>query len=266
MLAVWRPCSSSGRAPSARIASTTAPTRPRTRRETRPRTARTSTTSWRHASRSPARTVGISRLNALLTSYLFLLWFDTRSGYQDTGPYALGDGRVLLLRRYNRLGVSHFPWSAAVGRRAAVHRGARRIRAPRRRAADHRLRDVGDEARGLLAPRRVVRLLRRRGGRARRRSGAAGRDALGLAAKSCAEAALPQDRGHGAFGQDRRRRVRVLHVPASVRRARGRRRSTGPCRWTASTCTRSFRSSTARSTPPPTRRSTLPRPTTPPLL
>jgi hypothetical protein len=57
----------------------------------------------------------VSRLNALLTSYLFLLWFDTRSGYQDTGPYALGDGRVLLLRRYNGLGVSHFPWSAGVG-------------------------------------------------------------------------------------------------------------------------------------------------------
>ncbi|HYL51220.1 MAG TPA: hypothetical protein VEZ15_04565 [Acidimicrobiia bacterium] len=58
---------------------------------------------------------GVSRLNALLTSYLFLLWFDTRSGYQDTGPYPLGDDRVLLLRRYNRLGVSHFPWSAEVG-------------------------------------------------------------------------------------------------------------------------------------------------------
>src|SRR6185437_179551 len=57
---------------------------------------------------------GVSRLNALLTSYLFLLWFDTRSGYQDTGPYALPDGRVLLLRAYNRLGVSHFPWSAEV--------------------------------------------------------------------------------------------------------------------------------------------------------
>ena len=56
----------------------------------------------------------ISRLNALLTSYLFLLWFDTRSGYQDTGPYALPDGRALLLRAYNRLGVSHFPWSAEV--------------------------------------------------------------------------------------------------------------------------------------------------------
>ncbi len=56
----------------------------------------------------------ISRLNALLTSYLFLLWFDTRSGYQDTGPYQLDDGRTLLLRAYNRLGVSHFPWSAEV--------------------------------------------------------------------------------------------------------------------------------------------------------
>jgi hypothetical protein len=53
-------------------------------------------------------------LNALLTSYLFLLWFDTRSGYQDTGPYRMHDGRVLLLRAFNALGPSHFPWSAAV--------------------------------------------------------------------------------------------------------------------------------------------------------
>jgi hypothetical protein len=57
----------------------------------------------------------VSRLNALLTSYLFLLWFDTRSGYQDTGPYDLGAGRTLLLRRYAALGVSHFPWSASTG-------------------------------------------------------------------------------------------------------------------------------------------------------
>jgi hypothetical protein len=57
----------------------------------------------------------ITRLNALLTSYLFLLWFDTRSGYQDTGPYVLDDGRVMLLRAYNRLGVSHFPWSTDIG-------------------------------------------------------------------------------------------------------------------------------------------------------
>jgi hypothetical protein len=60
------------------------------------------------------RLARVTRLNALLTSYLFLLWFDTRSGYQDTGPYRLGDGRVLLLRAFNGLGPSHFPWSAAV--------------------------------------------------------------------------------------------------------------------------------------------------------
>jgi hypothetical protein len=65
---------------------------------------------------APSRDGGrVSRLNALLTSYLFLLWFDTRSGYQDTGPYDLGGGRTLLLRRYNALGVSHFAWSAEVG-------------------------------------------------------------------------------------------------------------------------------------------------------
>jgi hypothetical protein len=61
-----------------------------------------------------AHRTSITRLNALLTSYVFLLWFDTRSGYQDTGPYALRDGRLVLLRAYNRLGVSHFPWSTEV--------------------------------------------------------------------------------------------------------------------------------------------------------
>ncbi|MGO9872394.1 MAG: hypothetical protein ACLPVY_01235 [Acidimicrobiia bacterium] len=60
------------------------------------------------------RLARVTRLNALLTSYLFLLWFDTRSGYQDTGPYLLDDGRVLMLRAFNGLGPTHFPWSAAV--------------------------------------------------------------------------------------------------------------------------------------------------------
>jgi hypothetical protein len=58
----------------------------------------------------------VSRLNALLTSYLFLMWFDTRSGYQDTGPYELPDGRVLLLRAMHKVGVSDFAWSADVAR------------------------------------------------------------------------------------------------------------------------------------------------------
>jgi hypothetical protein len=56
----------------------------------------------------------LSRLNALLTSYLFLLYFDTRAGYQDTGPYPLPDGRVLLVRAFNRFGPSDFPWSHSV--------------------------------------------------------------------------------------------------------------------------------------------------------
>lgn len=56
----------------------------------------------------------LTRLNALLTSYEFLLWFDTRSGYQDSGPYRLDDGRTLLLRQFVKLGVSDFAWSGAV--------------------------------------------------------------------------------------------------------------------------------------------------------
>lgn len=51
------------------------------------------------------------RLNALLTSYEFLLWFDTRAGYQDSGPYPLPDGRSLLLRQFVKLGPSDFAWS-----------------------------------------------------------------------------------------------------------------------------------------------------------
>lgn len=80
----------------------------------------------------------ISRLNALLTSYLFLLWFDTRSGYQDTGPYPLRDGRTLLLRAYNRLGVSHFPWSAEVSAEMPHHEvlGAFVLRDARLRVTD----------------------------------------------------------------------------------------------------------------------------------
>jgi hypothetical protein len=53
-------------------------------------------------------------LNRILTTFLFLLYFDTRAGYQDTGPYPLADGGVLLVRDFNRFGVSHFPWSRDV--------------------------------------------------------------------------------------------------------------------------------------------------------
>ena len=55
----------------------------------------------------------VKRLNATLINYLFLLYFDTRVGSGDTGPYDLGDGRTMIVRDYYKLGPSDFPWSAA---------------------------------------------------------------------------------------------------------------------------------------------------------
>ena len=59
------------------------------------------------AARTPiaddATRASLSKLNAALTSYLFLLYFDTRAGYQDTGPYPLPDGRTLLVRDFNEM-------------------------------------------------------------------------------------------------------------------------------------------------------------------
>ena len=56
----------------------------------------------------------IAKTNALLTSFLFLLYFDTRAGYQDSGPYPLADGRTVLVRDFNEFGVGYFPWSLEV--------------------------------------------------------------------------------------------------------------------------------------------------------
>lgn len=53
----------------------------------------------------------VKRFNATLIAYLFLLYFDTRVGSGDTGPYPLSDGRTLIVRDYYRLGQSDFPWS-----------------------------------------------------------------------------------------------------------------------------------------------------------
>ncbi|MFN8050434.1 MAG: hypothetical protein U0Q22_03270 [Acidimicrobiales bacterium] len=55
----------------------------------------------------------VKRFNATLINYLFLLYFDTRVGSGDTGPYDLGDGRTLVVRDYHKLGRSDFPWSDA---------------------------------------------------------------------------------------------------------------------------------------------------------
>ena len=54
----------------------------------------------------------IKKLNATLVAYLFLLYFDTRVGVGDSGPYRLDDGRTLLIRDYYQLAESDFAWSS----------------------------------------------------------------------------------------------------------------------------------------------------------
>lgn len=59
----------------------------------------------------------LKRFSATVMGYLFLLYFDTRVGTGDSGPYRLPDGRVLLVRDFYRLGPTEdFWWSeVAVG-------------------------------------------------------------------------------------------------------------------------------------------------------
>jgi hypothetical protein len=55
----------------------------------------------------------IKRFNATLVNFLFLLYFDTRAGYGDTGPYPVPGhpGRSVLVRDLYRIGRSDLPWS-----------------------------------------------------------------------------------------------------------------------------------------------------------
>ena len=53
----------------------------------------------------------VRSFNATLVAYLFLLYFDTRVGHGDTGPYVLDDGRVLLVRDFYEMAESDFWWS-----------------------------------------------------------------------------------------------------------------------------------------------------------
>ncbi|GIU90243.1 MAG: hypothetical protein KatS3mg010_1342 [Acidimicrobiia bacterium] len=165
----------------------------------------------------------ISRLNALLTSYLFLLWFDTRSGYQDTGPYALPDGRALLLRSFGRLGPSHFPWSGdvAAGMPYTDLLGAFVLDGVRLRVTDFGTSVTDPE--DYLAHVTRLRAVRRGVGGAGPPSTRAEweRDRGGREVRT-ARAVSPH-RGDGPAGEDRRRRIRLLHVPPPVRPARRRR-------------------------------------------
>jgi hypothetical protein len=53
----------------------------------------------------------ITRFTATVMTYLFLLYFDTRVGTGDSGPYAPPGSRTLLVRDFYRMGRSDFWWS-----------------------------------------------------------------------------------------------------------------------------------------------------------
>jgi len=55
----------------------------------------------------------VKRFSATLVNHLFLLYFDTRAGYGDSGPYAVPGHpeRTLLVRDFYRLAQGDFPWS-----------------------------------------------------------------------------------------------------------------------------------------------------------
>jgi len=61
----------------------------------------------------PGDRLRLSRFSATLVNFLFLLYFDTRAGYGDTGPYEVPGqpGRSLLVRDFYRVGPSDFWWS-----------------------------------------------------------------------------------------------------------------------------------------------------------
>ena len=57
----------------------------------------------------------VKRFSATLVNHLFLMYFDTRAGYGDTGPYPVPGApeRSLLVRDFYRLAHGDFPWSDA---------------------------------------------------------------------------------------------------------------------------------------------------------
>ena len=109
----------------------------------------------------------VKRFNAALIAYLFLLYFDTRVGAGDTGPYRLPDDRVLLVRDYYQLGCSDFWWSDVARGRPVP----RPDRGPGARRGQHRpgdgLRHELHDTRGLPRPSRRVRLVHDRWGHGR---------------------------------------------------------------------------------------------------
>ena len=165
----------------------------------------------------------IKRFNATLVNHLFLLYFDTRVGSGDTGPYPLADGRVLLVRDFYRLAQSDFWWSDVATAVPYQNLTAALV------LDDVRIDRVTDFGTSNTTPEDYLDRLVGFGlfttdgeppgaapGAARRARRHRGRRPTG------AVRPLPPDRGDGSPREDPLRRLRLLHVPPAVRR-RGRR-------------------------------------------
>ncbi|HUQ38811.1 MAG TPA: hypothetical protein VM030_01530 [Acidimicrobiales bacterium] len=59
----------------------------------------------------PDQRRSVMGFNATVMAYLFLLYFDTRVGTGDSGPYPLPDGRTLLVRDFYQMATSDFWWA-----------------------------------------------------------------------------------------------------------------------------------------------------------
>ena len=122
----------------------------------------------RRARRRRACAPRIKRFNATLVNYLFLLYFDTRVGTGDTGPYPLPDGRDAARARLLPAGAERL---LVVRRRRATC--PTRTSPPRSCSTTSTLRitDFGTantDARGLPRPPRRLRALHHRHARRRR--------------------------------------------------------------------------------------------------
>ena len=172
----------------------------------------------------------VKRFNATLVNHLFLLYFDTRAGYGDTGPYAVpGEpGRTFLVRDFYRLAHGDFPWSDVAKDVPYHHLTAALVLDD----VQSTFTDFGTSNHtpgGLPRPARGLRPLHHRRPPAGRAAAGAGRRARRHRRRGAQGAgpALPQHRGDGPRREDPRRRLRVLQLPPALRRDRRRGRRAG---------------------------------------
>ncbi len=176
----------------------------------------------------------LQRFNATLVNYLFLLYFDTRVGSGDTGPYDLGAlglgpaGRTMIVRDFYRMGPSDFWWSDVAADVPYQHLVAGLVLedvsvsitdfgTSNTDPEDYLDRLVGfslfttdGEPPGSMRPVPLDEI-----------------DGIMAACRAGGAQPLPAHRRHGRGRDDPLRGLRVLHLPEAVRRGRRRGRPAG---------------------------------------